>query len=79
MTQGTTMWLPLWIRTKLAPIERDCNKFRKVLQEFPALLQPTFSSESVRHGVQHYIATSGPPVHSRARRLAPDKLAAAKK
>ncbi|GFN87764.1 Pol polyprotein [Plakobranchus ocellatus] len=67
------------IKTELAPIERDCNKFRKVLQEFPALLQPTFSSESVRHGFQHYIATSGPPVHSRARRLAPDKLAAAKK
>ncbi|GFO02552.1 Pol polyprotein [Plakobranchus ocellatus] len=66
-------------KTELAPIERDCNKFCKVLQEFPALLQPTFSSESVRHGIQHYIATSGPPVHSRARRLAPDKVAAAKK
>ncbi|GFO26782.1 Pol polyprotein [Plakobranchus ocellatus] len=66
-------------KTELASIERDCNKFRKVLQEFPALLQPTFSSESVRHGVQHYIVTSGPPVHSRARRLAPDKLAAVKK
>ncbi|GFO49355.1 Pol polyprotein [Plakobranchus ocellatus] len=66
-------------KTELALIERDCNKFRKVLQECPALLQPIFSSESVRHGVQHYIATSGPPVHSRARRLAPDKLAAAKK
>ncbi|GFO36275.1 retrovirus-related pol polyprotein [Plakobranchus ocellatus] len=66
-------------KTELAPIELDCNKFRKVLQEFPALLQPTFSSESVRHGVQRCIATSGPPVHSRARRLAPDKLAAAKK
>ncbi|GFO32937.1 ribosome biogenesis protein bop1 [Plakobranchus ocellatus] len=35
-------------KTELAPIERDCNKFRKVLQEFPALLQPTFSSESVK-------------------------------
>ncbi|GFO12380.1 retrovirus-related pol polyprotein [Plakobranchus ocellatus] len=44
-------------KTELAHIERDCNKFRKVLQEFPALLHPTFSSESVRHGVQHYIAT----------------------
>ncbi|GFO10354.1 retrovirus-related pol polyprotein [Plakobranchus ocellatus] len=25
-------------KTELAPIKRDCNKFRKVLQEFPALL-----------------------------------------
>ncbi|GFR61859.1 retrovirus-related Pol polyprotein [Elysia marginata] len=31
-------------KTKLAPIQQDSNKFRKVLLEFPALLQPTFSS-----------------------------------
>ena len=65
--------------TELAPIEQESNRFRKVLQDFPALLQPTFSSTAVKHGVQHHIQTTGPPVHSRARRLAPDKLAAAKK
>ena len=46
--------------------------------EFPAILQPTFSCSSVPHGVKHYITTSGPPVHARARRLSPDKLAVAK-
>ncbi|GFR81273.1 transposon Ty3-G Gag-Pol polyprotein [Elysia marginata] len=66
-------------KTELAPIEHDSNKFRKVLQEFPALLQPTFTSATVKHGVQHHICTTGPPVYSRAPRLAPDRLTAAKK
>ncbi|GFR76557.1 transposon Ty3-G Gag-Pol polyprotein [Elysia marginata] len=66
-------------KTELAPIEHDSNKFCKVLQEFPALLQPTFTSATVKHGVQHHICTTGPPVHSRARRLASDRLTAAKK
>ena len=65
--------------TELAPIEQESNRFRKALQDFPALLQPTFSSTAVKQGVQHHVQTTGPPVHSRARRLAPDKLAAAKK
>ncbi|GFR71912.1 retrovirus-related Pol polyprotein [Elysia marginata] len=58
--------------TELAPIETGSNKFRKILQEFPAILQPTFSSASVKHGVEHHVLTTGPPVHARARRLAPD-------
>ncbi|GFO47330.1 retrovirus-related pol polyprotein [Plakobranchus ocellatus] len=66
-------------KSELAPIERDSNKFRKVLQEFPALLQPTFTSTAVKHGVEHHICTTGPPVHSRARHLAPDRLATARK
>ncbi|GFS27769.1 Pol polyprotein [Elysia marginata] len=57
----------------------ESNKFRKILQEFPAILQPTFSSASVKHGVEHNVLTTGPPVHARARRLAPDKLAVAKR
>ena len=65
-------------KTELAPIEQDSNGFRKVLQDFPALLQPTFSPATFKHGVQHHICTTGPPVHSRARRLAPDRLAAAR-
>ena len=56
-------------KIEIAPIEQDSNKFRKVLQEFPALLQPTFSSDSVKRGVQHHVCTTGPPVHSWARHL----------
>ncbi|GFR84967.1 Pol polyprotein [Elysia marginata] len=63
-------------KTELAPIEQDSNKFRKVLLDFPALLQPTFSTAAVKHGVLQHFCTTGPQVHSRARRLAPDRLAA---
>ncbi|KAJ8346303.1 hypothetical protein AAFF_G00220750 [Aldrovandia affinis] len=46
--------------------------------DFPDLTTPTFSSAAVKHGVDHFIATTGPPVHARARRLDPQKLAVAK-
>ncbi|GFO38417.1 Pol polyprotein [Plakobranchus ocellatus] len=42
-------------------------------------LQSTFSTGEVKHGVKHFIPTKGRPVFARARRLAPDKLASAKK
>ncbi|KAJ8391890.1 hypothetical protein AAFF_G00083610 [Aldrovandia affinis] len=45
---------------------------------FTDLTTPTFSSAAVKHGVDHFIATTGPPVHARARRLDPQKLAVAK-
>ncbi|GFR69714.1 retrovirus-related Pol polyprotein [Elysia marginata] len=46
--------------TELAPIETESNKFRKILQEFLAILQPTFSSVSVKHGVEHHVLTTCP-------------------
>ena len=51
----------------------------KPLHEFSLILQPTFSSNSVKHGIQHHIPTTGPPIHARARLLAPDKPAFAKR
>ena len=63
---------------QLAFVDTSCNKFRKVLTEFPDILCPTFSNETVSHGVQHFITTTGPSVHAKARRLPPDKLAIAK-
>ena len=63
---------------QLAFVDTSCNKFRKVLAEFPDILCPTFSNETVSHGVQHFITTTGPSVHVKARRLPPDKLAIAK-
>ena len=52
--------------------------YTKLLEEFQGILTPTFTSSTVRHGVEHFIPTEGPPIHSRARRLPPDKLAIAK-
>ena len=62
----------------LALVEPTSNKFRKVLNEFPDLLKPTFSTAVVKHGVQHFIPTKDRPVFARARRLAPEKLKIAK-
>ena len=49
-----------------------------LLDQRPELTTPSFNPDKVKHGVQHHIPTEGPPVHARARRLAPDQLAAAK-
>ncbi|KAK3731882.1 hypothetical protein RRG08_019937 [Elysia crispata] len=62
----------------LALVEPSSNKFRKLINEFPDLLKPTFSSAEVKHGVHHFIPTKDRPVFARARRLAPDRLAIAK-
>ncbi|HIC30532.1 MAG TPA: hypothetical protein EYO76_01310, partial [Flavobacteriaceae bacterium] len=57
----------------------DCPAWRNVLGEFPAITRPLLCTrEVVKHKVRHYVTTVGPPVHARARRLAPDKLAIAK-
>ena len=64
---------------ELAPVEVEENKFRKILHEFPNILRPTFSSADVKHGVRHFVPTTGAPIHARARRLAPGKLAVAKR
>ncbi|GFO40170.1 transposon ty3-g Gag-Pol polyprotein [Plakobranchus ocellatus] len=63
----------------LALIEPTSNRFRKILNSYPQLLQPTFSTAEVKHGVKHFIPTKDRPVFARARRLAPDKLASAKR
>ena len=53
--------------------------FRKLPNEFPDLLKPTFSTAEVKQGVQHFISTKDCPVFARARSLAPDRLAIVKK
>ena len=65
--------------TNLALVGPSSNKFRKLLNEFPNLLKPTFSIAEVKNGVHNFIATKDRPVFARARRLAPDRLAKAKK
>jgi transposase InsO family protein len=62
----------------LTTVSTDKTPYDRLLQEFPAITKPTFTCPSVAHGVTHHIPTTGPPVHARARRLPPDKLAVAK-
>ena len=54
------------------------DPYSRLLEQFPTITRPVFSSKSVRHSVEHFIQTEGPPVHARARRLPQDKLVIAK-
>jgi hypothetical protein len=52
----------------------------KILLEFPDILRPPGLPRTVKHSTMHHIITTdGPPVSCRPRRLAPQKLLAAKK
>ena len=55
------------------------NSYTQLLSEFPELSQLTSPDTPVKHDVLHYIETTGPPVSARPRRLAPDRLQAAKR
>ena len=55
------------------------NPYKLILDEIPAITRPELSSPSVRHGVEHFISTTGPPIHAKARRLPPDKFAVSKR
>nr|VZI05690.1 unnamed protein product [Spirometra erinaceieuropaei] len=54
------------------------NPFRQLLAKYPGLTRPNFNVSIPPHDVVHRIRTTGPPVFSRLRRLAPTRLAAAK-
>nr|VZI01885.1 unnamed protein product [Spirometra erinaceieuropaei] len=54
------------------------NPFRQLLAKYPGLTRPNFNVSIPPHDVVHHIRTTGPPVFSRPRRLAPTRLAAAK-
>ena len=54
------------------------NPYLTLLSEFPALTQVCLPDTPVKHDITHHIETTGPPVSARPRRLAPDRLRAAK-
>ena len=62
----------------LYAISSSDNEYNQLLADFPDVTTPNFTQPTVKHGVEHFIPTQGPPVHARARRLPPDKLAVAK-
>ena len=63
---------------RLSAIYTSNNQYDALLAEFPTITTPIFNPSSVKHKVEHFIPMKGPPVHARAHRLPPDKLAAAK-
>ena len=54
------------------------NEYDALLAEFPEITTPNFTHSPTKHGVKHFIKTTGPPISARARRLPPDKLSSAK-
>ena len=61
----------------LSLVNQD-HAFSNILAAFPDLLSTIQGVGPIVGDVQHHILTSGPPVSERARRLSPEKLAAAK-
>lgn len=61
----------------------DCtDKYTNLLSDYPDVFKPELRQQPhipAKHGIFHYIKTSGPPVFARFRRLSPFKLTAAKK
>lgn len=56
------------------------SPFHELLREFPEITRPEGAPQQVKHNTKHYIITSpGPPVAQKPRRLAPDRLRAAKR
>ncbi|GFT72700.1 transposon Ty3-I Gag-Pol polyprotein [Trichonephila clavipes] len=52
------------------------SKYFNLLKSYPDLTKPNLVNRVVKHGVKHHILTTGQPVYSKARQLAPDKLRA---
>lgn len=53
-------------------------RFTAILNEFPDLTRQPQADSAVKHDVRHHIGTTGPPVHTRPRRLPPEKLQVAR-
>ncbi|GFX80390.1 hypothetical protein TNCV_3820471 [Trichonephila clavipes] len=54
------------------------SKYFNLLKSYPDLTKPNLVNRVVKHEVKHHILTTGQPVYSKARQLAPDKLKLAK-
>jgi len=55
------------------------SSYHSILMEYPEITQPSNKQKNIKHETKHFIKTTpGQPETSRPRRLAPDKLKAAK-
>ena len=66
-------------RPRISIVCESSCPFRQMLSDRPALTTPVFNAATPPHKVQLHIPTTGPPVFARARRLAPEKLAVARR
>lgn len=77
----------LYVQGILAPVSApvqtapnyEASSFASILSDYPELVKPNNLEQPVRHNVTHHIVTTGPPVFSKPRRLAGDRLATARR
>ncbi|XP_064479324.1 uncharacterized protein K02A2.6-like [Ornithodoros turicata] len=67
------------VPNRVSLFKSPSNRYDGILLEFTSLLRPCNTEHPIGHSVTHFIETTGPPVHARLRRLAPERLAIAKK
>ncbi len=59
----------------LSQVQQDpSNPYLSLLSEFPALTQACAADRPIKHDIVHHIETTGRPVSTRTRRLAPERL-----
>ncbi|KAK3877893.1 hypothetical protein Pcinc_017437 [Petrolisthes cinctipes] len=61
-------------------VDNAANSFSHLHSTYPHVFKPELRQQPqqpAKHGIYHCIKTSGPPVFSKFRRLAPDKLVVA--
>ena len=55
------------------------SSFARILLDFPEITDVALASPTLRHGVECFIHTTGPPIRTPSRRLPPGKLQEAKR
>ncbi|XP_020296813.1 uncharacterized protein LOC109861535 [Pseudomyrmex gracilis] len=72
---GTTSYAA----TVAVKLVKDDSRYHKIISQFPGITRPGGIQKPTKHATEHHIATTpGQPEACRPRRLAPDKLKAAK-
>lgn len=61
-----------WNESSLGTIDSN-HPYFDLLCKYPDILKPTCFKENPPHSIFHQIETTGPPVHARARPLAPER------
>ena len=64
---GTPSVSPMWVNSSSSPYDT-------LLREYSDISRPVYGNTEVKHNITHNIETHRPPVASRPRRLAPDRL-----
>ena len=53
--------------------EKDKELAPILARKYPDFFAQDINTQSIKHTVEHYVVTKGPPVASRLRRLSPEK------